>query len=334
MNLKSNSELRQDLVSGDWIVFAPGRAKRPYQLLKKVPKRKKVPKKGCPFEDPQKYGNRPAILTYPNKDKWAIQIIENKYPAVIHQKICGVLGRIGPFSTFPGIGHHDIIITRDHDKNFLGLSQEQANLVFQAFRDRYLMLYNDNCITYVSIFHNWGPAAGASIYHPHYQLIAIPVLPPDVSHSLDGSLRYFNQHKKCVHCVMIDWEKEKKKRVIFENDGAIAFAPFVSRNPFEIRVFPKKHLPYFENTYDQDIASVVEALRATLKGFKKNLKDPDYNFFIHTAPLKDKEKYSHYHWHIEVFPKVSTRAGFELGTGVEINNIDPDDAAKILRKKA
>lgn len=325
------SELRQDLVSGDWIVFSPGRAKRPYQLLEKVPKRKKVPKKGCPFEDPQKYGNRPAILTYPNKDKWAIQIIENKYPAVIHQKICGVLGRIGPFSTFPGIGHHNIIITRDHDKNFLDLSQEHANLVFQAFRDRYLMLYNDTCITYVSIFHNWGPAAGASVYHPHYQLIAIPVLPPDVSHSLDGSLRYFNQHKKCVHCVMIDWEKEQKKRVIFENDGAIAFAPFVSRNPFEIRVFPKKHLPYFENTYDQDIASVVEALRATLKGFKKNLKDPDYNFFIHTAPLKDKEKYSHYHWHIEVFPKVSTRAGFELGTGVEINNIDPDEAAKVLR---
>lgn len=326
-----NPELRKDLVSGDWIVNAPSRSKRP-RFIAKPQKRKKAPIKNCPFEDPQKFGNRQPILTYPNAHHWAIQIIENKYPAVVHKKTCGTLSHQGPYPVFPAIGHHDVIITKDHNKNFPHLNIEQANLVFQAFRDRYLMLYNDKCIEYVSIFHNWGPTAGASIYHPHYQLIAIPVVPPDVNHSLEGSARFFAKHKKCVHCVMIDWEKKEKKRVIFENDGAIAFAPFVSRSPFEIRVFPKKHLPFLENTYDHDIASVVEALQTTLRSFERNLNDPDYNFFIHTSPLKDKEKYGHYHWHIEAFPKAG-RAGFEFGTGVEINAVDPDLAAKTLRKK-
>ncbi len=326
----NNPELRKDLVSGDWIVNAPGRLRRPHQFISKQPKRKRAPKSGCPFEDPQKSGNNPPILLYPNSHKWAVQIIENKYPVVIHKKTCGVLGRKGPYDIFPAIGHHDIVITKDHDKNFPKLSTEQANLTFQAFRDRYLMIYNDQCIEYVSILHNWGPAAGASVYHPHYQMIAIPVVPPDVSHSLEGSARFFKANDKCVHCVMIDWEKKEKKRIIFENEGAIAFAPFVSRSPFEVRVFPKKHLSYFENTYDHDIASVVEALQVALRSFQRNLKDPDYNFFIHTAPLKNKEKYGHYHWHIEAFPRLVLRAGFEFGTGVEINIIDPELAAQTL----
>lgn len=327
----SKSELRQDPVSGDWIVISPGRAKRPEQLLGKIPKRKKVPKSSCPFEEPQKYGNPPAIFAYPNLKKWRLQVFENKYPALTHGMSVR-LSRTGPFSVLPGFGHHDLLVTRDHDKNFTHLPKEEANLVFQAFRDRYLMLYNDKNIDYISIFHNWGPAAGASIYHPHYQMIALPVVPPDVGHSLTGSARYWRERKRCVHCDMIDWEKKQKKRVIYENEWAIALAPFVSRSPFEIRIFPKKHLPYFENTYDEIIGYVVDALRATLKSFEKNLNDVDYNFFIHTAPIQDKEKFSHYHWHIECYPKVTIRAGFELSTGVDINVVDPDAAAKLLRR--
>ncbi len=326
-----NSELRQDPVSGDWIVIAPGRAKRPQQLLNDVPKRKKVSKKNCPFEDLQKSGNKPPILTYPNQHHWALQVLENKYPALVHRQLCGKPIRRGPYSILPGSGHHDLIVTYDHNKNFVHLSGEQANLVFQAFRDRSLMLSDDKCIAYISTFHNWGPSAGASVYHPHYQLIALPVVPPDVNHSLQGSGRFYREHKKCVHCLMIESERADKKRVIIENEGAIAFAPFVSRSPFEIRVFPKKHLPYFENTYDSDMASVVDVLRRTLAKVEKNLHDPDYNFFIHTAPMQNKENYRHYHWHIEIIPKVTVKAGFELGTGVEINVVDPDEAAKILR---
>ena len=330
-----NSQLRQDLVSGDWIVIAPGRAKRPVFRGKRKEERGKkrmvAPKSSCPFEDLQKTGHGEPILSY-GDGKWDLQILENKYPAFTHRNICAAIGKIGPYSVTETVGHHDILITRDHNKNFPKLPKAQARQVLEAFRDRYLMLLNDKCLAYVFILHNWGPKAGASVYHPHYQIISTPIVPPDVTHSLRGSERYFKKNKKCVHCVMIDFEKKNRKRIIYENAGAIAFAPFVSKNPFEIRIFPKKHLPYFENTLDLDIDSVVDTLQFSLRKLEKNLKDPDYNFFIHTAPIKDKAKYKMYHWHIEISPKININAGFELGTGVEINDLDPDEAAKLLRK--
>jgi len=328
-----NSELRQDLVSGDWIVIAPRRGQRPHQFLQKT-KRFKAPIKGCPFENPLKNGHE-LIFAYPEsastKNDWQVMVVKNKYPVFIHKKQCAKKFKKGPYSVVEGIGHHDLIITRDHHKNFPHLNKETANLVFQAFRDRYLMLFNDPYAVYVSIFHNWGPKAGASIYHPHYQMIALPVIPPDVNHSLSGSLRFFKKYKKCVHCTMIEYEKKEKKRIVYENKGAIVFTPFISREPFELRVFPKKHLPYFENTLDNDLELIVDALQKALLKIEKRLKDPDYNFFIHTAPILNKKKYKNYHWHIEILPKISISAGFELGTGIEITVVDPDEAAKILK---
>jgi UDPglucose--hexose-1-phosphate uridylyltransferase len=162
-------------------------------------------------------------------------------------------------------------------------------------------------------------------------MISIPVIPPDVEHSLAGSTDYFRKNKKCVHCSMIDWEKFDRKRIIFENDDAIAFAPFVSKEPFEFRIFPKKHLPYFEDTPKKDLVSVAMALKASLAMLEKKMPGIDYNFFIHTAPVKNKAKYGHYHWHLEVQPKISTAGGFELGTGIEITVVDPEEAAAFIR---
>ncbi len=329
-NMKS--QLRQDLVSGDWIVIAPGRSGRPHNFFKNPEKRIRAPKKGCPFESIGKINQKKPILIYGESKNWRLQIVENKYPAFVHKDVCASILKDGPYSIAEGVGHHDLVVTRDHNDNFSKLSKNDARQVFEAFRDRYLMLLNDKCLSYVSIFHNWGPKAGASIYHPHYQIISLPIIPPDVEHSLSGSVNYFKKNKKCVHCVMIEWEKKKKKRIIYENGGAIAFAPFVSKSPFEIRIFPKKHLPYFENTLDENIDYAVDALRHALKKIEKNLKDPDYNFFLHTAPISNKLNYKMYHWHIEVIPKVSIRAGFELGTGVDINPVDPDEAATLLSK--
>ena len=130
---------------------------------------------------------------------------------------------------------------------------------------------------------------------------------------------------------MVKWEKKENHRIVYENKSAIVLAPFVSREPFELRVFPKKHLPYFEDTPQNIMEDIVAALQKALAKIEKKLGDPDYNFFIHTAPLKDKKKYSHYHWHIEILPKFNISAGFEQGTGIEINPVDPDEAAKILR---
>ena len=155
------SQLRQDLVSGDWIVVAPGRAKRPHNLLNYV-KRKKAPKSGCPFEDPQKSGHEKPILVYGDAKNWQIQVLKNKYPLLTHKNICPVPLKMGPYLVEEAGGHHDLIITRDHNKNFLTLYKNEARQLFEVFRDRYLTLLNDKCLAYVLILHNWGPRAGAS----------------------------------------------------------------------------------------------------------------------------------------------------------------------------
>ena len=235
----------------------------------------------------------------------------------------------------PGYGYHEIVITKDHDNNFPKLGKKEAVLLFQAFRDRYTSIAEDNNMAYISIFHNWGPKAGASVYHPHYQILGIPVIPPDIDRSLSGSLQYAKKNKgACVHCTQIDWEKKQKKRVILENRHAIAFAPFVSKEPFEMRVFPKKHRSYFEKTNDKELEGIVDILHKTLNKLENALKSPDYNFFIHTAPVHNRTNHDHYHWHIEIFPRTNISAGFELGTTIEINPLDPDEAAAFLKKHA
>jgi UDPglucose--hexose-1-phosphate uridylyltransferase len=328
-----NSELRQDLVSGDWILIAPGRGKRPDQFVDKK-KNKKTPKSACLFEFPEKVSGGTVISAHPSIEHWRVQIVPNKYPVVAHDGIAAVFAKQGPYFIAPGVGHHDLVITKNHNKNFPKLNRSDANLLFQSFKDRYKVLAQDKYIAYVAIFHNWGHKAGASIYHPHYQMISIPVVPPDVEHSLKGSKDYFDKHNECVHCVEINWEMKERKRIIYENEHAVAFAPYVSRSPFEIRVFPKNHLSYFEDTGKEETDSVIEVLQKSLSLLEKSLNDPDYNFFIHTVPTRKKDDFTHYHWHIEIKPKISIPAGFELGTGIEINVVDPDEAAKFLTGSA
>lgn len=326
------SELRKDLVSGDWIVLAPHRAKRPHDFFR-VKVRRRASARGCPFE--WSLGeNAGVIMEYGAGGAWTLRVVPNKFPAFTHRRTCPAFVQRGIYMIAEGVGHHEILVTRRHDRNFADLSPRRASEVFQAFRDRYLMLAEDRCVKYVSMFQNWGSEAGASIYHPHYQIVAIPVVPPDVEHSLKGSRVYFARHKACVHCSIVAAERSARKRVVFENETAVAFVPFASRVPFELGVFPKRHAPFFEDSVDHCLDGVAEALQYSLRAVKRALRDPDYNFFIHTAPLRGKNRYGHYHWHIEVLPKLSKFAGFELGTGLEINPVDPDKAARMLRSAA
>lgn len=328
--MKQNKELRQDLVSGDWVLIASGRGKRPFQF--KEEKFIKPSKKNCIFENPEKAGGGGVIRSYPETGPWQLQIVPNKYPAITHESKASLRSKKrGPFLTIPGYGYHELLITRDHDKNFPKLTKKNAGFVFKAFQERYQDLAKDKKLANISIYHNWGPKTGASIYHPHYQMIAIPVIPPDVHRSLMGSGEFSKKHGSCVHCMQIDWERKEKKRIIYENEGAIVFAPFVSKEPFEMRVFNKQHLPYFEDLDEENLMYAVDALQTALEKLEKAINNAQYNFFIHTSPLKNKEKYEHYHWHIEIVPRLNISAGFELSTAVEINPMDPDDAAKLLR---
>jgi UDPglucose--hexose-1-phosphate uridylyltransferase len=330
-----HSEFRQDLVTGDWILIAPGRARRPLEFIKKQAVTRQVtPIATCPFEDPEASNQEKAMLRYGTPKKWEVQVLQNKFPAVALSPKDVTSGAHRVFHTLEGVGVHDLVISREHMKNYGDVPLSTLLLVFRALRERYRLIEKSaHAVAYVSMFHNWGPTAGASIYHPHLQMIGLPIIPPDITHSLTGSRTYHEAHDACVHCTIIAQEKKDGRRVIFENRGAIAFAPFTSRVPFELRIFPKQHSSYFESAGEAEIKSVAEVLKATLQMIKKRLHDPDYNFFIHTAPILEKQRYGHYHWHIEVEPKISTPAGFELSTGIEINVIDPDTAAAILLGK-
>jgi UDPglucose--hexose-1-phosphate uridylyltransferase len=329
------SEFRQDPVSGDWIVMAPERSLRPSNFSKKKEARVKAPRSTCPFEATQLETSPvwPPIISFPKLSNWRIVIVPNRFPALNHSGGLSKSLNIGPYHFQTGVGHHDLVVTRDHDKNFALLSRSRAIEVMTILGKRYRELSQDPGIVYTSSFFNWGPKAGASIYHPHYQILSLPIIPPDIQHSLNGSERYYKKHKKCVHCEMVKYEKRVRKRVIMESREAIVLAPFVSRVSYELRLFPKHHLPYFEQTSSKIISETSDLLRKTLRLLRDRLNDPDLNFFIHTAPLKDQNCYHHYHWHIEIVPKITVWAGFELSTGVDINTIDPDYVASFLRPK-
>lgn len=329
------SEFRQDPVSEDWIIVAPERAKRPDDFLPPRKKRPSTPKSACPFEDLKKSGNWPPLFLVPNDPRrWRVAAIPNKYPALVHGKSCFVPVADGPYVRASGIGYHDLIVTRDHRRNLADMSRKEAGELFAALVRRFHMADKDNCMAYVSVFYNWGSAAGASLYHPHYQVLTLPVIPADVEASLSGSAAYFKKHRRCVHCDILAYERKGKKRVIEENAGAIAFTPFVPKSRMEVSVYPKRHFPFFERTPESVLADAAALVGSMLRRVRKYLRDPDLNFFIHTGPIRDQRKYGHYHWHIDVIPKIyPPPGGFELSTGVDINAYDPDWLAAYLRGK-
>ena len=328
------NEFREDLVSGEWVLFATGRAQRPGLIKRVAPKAKVLPKSKCPFEDPEKYDNV-IVATYPSKktNDWSIKVVKNKYPAVLEGEV-GPLGSAGPFRIQEAKGRHEVVIFRDHDRFLHEFSKEDLAEVIRVYQERYLTILEHSSSKYALIFHNHGLRAGASISHPHSQIISIPVLPPDIKRSINGSEKFYREHKKRIYNVMIDWEKSEKKRIIYENKYFIAFCPFVSKTPYEVRIFPQESHAHFEKMPEEQLVYLSEILLVVLKKIQSALKNPDYNFFIHTAPLEGTAMDVHefYTWHIEILPKISTFGAFELGSGIDVNTIDPDDSAKLLRE--
>jgi UDPglucose--hexose-1-phosphate uridylyltransferase len=273
------------------------------------------------------------VLIFPKgatiKDGWEVVVFPNKYPAFSHgDSLCE--RTIGPYRVMDGIGFHEVVVTRDHFQNMAHFRAEKVKHVIDVFQERYLELMNEEHVNYISVFHNNGRQAGASIAHPHSQIIALPVTDPDLRRSLDGSRIFFETNKKCIHCSLLEWDLKDRQRIIFENDQFVALAPFASKVAFEVRVYPKEHKAYFERIKEDEKIKLAEVLQVALNKICKGLVDPAYNFFIHTSPC-DGKNYDHYHWHFEILPKTSIWAGFELGTGIQISTIEPEKAAEYLR---
>ena len=330
------SELRQDLVSGDWVAIATARARRPDAFMEKSQPRLVQPQADCPFEKLMHGG---ALAAYARDGSalggentaWWVQAIPNKYPAFGAGE-CAVFYRTGPYQWTAGVGFHEVIVTRDHVRSIAEMTHDEVVQIIRVYQERALAMREDACVKYISVFHNHGKNAGASLSHPHSQMIALPVIPPDVARSIRGSAEYFAAHGACAHCAIAGYELEAVARVIYENDHCVVIAPYASKTAFEMRIFPKKHRARFEETIAEERTALADALRISLAKLFRGLGDPDYNFFIHTAPAAPAREDSHYHWHMEIVPKTTIWAGFEIGTGIEISTIAPEDAAEFLRK--
>lgn len=330
--MKLISELRQDAVSGDWVVIATGRARRPHEFLTEKRPSFEQPKQTCPFETL----HQDALLVYgldgkKDQENWWVQAVPNKYPA-FGRGTCAVFHNVGPYQWTEGVGFHEVIVTREHSRSFAQMSHQEVLRVVHAYQERYLAMKNDTCVEYVSIFHNHGKGSGASISHAHSQIIGLPVIPPDVGRSLRGSARYFKEEKSCIHCLMLKYDLHDKSRIIYKNERFVVIAPYASKTAFEIRIFPKNHSAHFEEIDAEGSIYFADALRVSLGKLYKGLGDPDYNFFLHTGPTKNTKEFNHYHWHFEILPKTAIWAGFEIGTGIEISVITPEGAAVFLKK--
>ena len=330
MEKQDLNEFRQDLISGDWVLFATERAKRPYRKQNNEDAGY-ASKDTCLFENPMSSGNEP-VWFFPGEKDWRIAVVKNKFPSV-KPGVCGPEGSFGPFKVHPAVGNHDLFIYRDHDRHLADFSLEEMAEVIRAYKKRYKEIAHiGNCVRYVLIFHNFGRDGGASIYHPHSQIMSLPILPPDVSRSVRCSYNFFKEHGKSVYDQMVNWEMESGARIVYKNDKFVAFCPFVSRNPYEVRIFMKSGQPHFEELSDDFDNELADVLLVSLKKIKKALDNPSFNMFIHTAPVESSHSHDYYSWHIEILPRFSKLGGFELGTDVEMNAVDPDEAAKLLRE--
>jgi UDPglucose--hexose-1-phosphate uridylyltransferase len=339
---KFPSELRLDLVSKDWVVIATGRARRPETFKQERRKAEEVPKSACPFcnieaqEVPTLIFSNGKKINFKKGSKiprdWTTISVPNKFPAVLPHPELDKKTEGDLYQTINAVGFHEVVVTRDHKKQLAQFSTKQVKEVIDVYQGRYLSLMKEKFVNYVSIFHNHGLESGATIAHPHSQIITTPLIDADLRNALSNAQNYFKKNRKCVYCQMNKWEKKTRKRIVFENKDFVAVCPFASKSAFEVIISPKKHLPYFEKITDKEKWQLSEVFKNTINKLYKALNDPAYNFYLHTSPC-DGRKYPSYHWHWTILPKTSTWAGFEIGTRMEISTIEPEKAAEYLRKQ-
>jgi UDPglucose--hexose-1-phosphate uridylyltransferase len=290
----------------------------------------------CPFC----YGNEqktpPEVLAFrpggeANQPGWSVRVVPNKFPAL---GIEGELNRQGEgmYDKMDGIGAHEVIVeSPDHMLSMAEMTERQIEEVLWAFRDRVNDLKRDQRFRYIVLFKNHGEAAGASLEHSHSQLIALPVIPKRVKEELDGAKLYFDFKERCVYCDIIRQEIASAVRLVAETDRLLVLEPWAPRFPFETWILPKRHESHFETADNATLQNLAGVLRTTLRKLDKALEHPAYNFIVHSAPLQENHQ-AHYHWHIEIIPKLTKVAGFEWGTGFYICPTPPEESARFIRE--
>ena len=329
-------ELRKDPVVGRWVIIATDRARRPSDFVAE-PVRPVGTE--CVFCEGNEDKTPPELLagrspeSRPNGPGWSYRVVANKFPAL---RIEGELEPTGEglFDRMNGVGAHEVVIeTPTHAASLATLPVEAVADVLLAFRERMVDLKKDPRFEYVLVFKNHGEAAGASLEHPHSQLIATPIIPIMVAEEMAGAARYYAMKERCVWCDIQRQERRGGRRTIVEASGFLALAPFAPRFPFETWILPTVHRAAFEESGVDELRNLAELLSGFLRRMNRVLGDPPFNFMLHTAPLRGSELES-FHWHLEVIPKLTRVAGFEWGSGFFINPLPPEDAAAALRAES
>jgi UDPglucose--hexose-1-phosphate uridylyltransferase len=325
-------EFRKDPVTGQWVIIAGERANRPFAFtVSKHPPQEGV----CPFCRQQEKQTPSEVLAYrpagSSRDSpdWWLRVVPNRWPALVSHEPVRRAG-IGMYDMINGMGIHEVVIeTPRHDAHIGDMTTHEVEEILWAYRDRTVEMCKDPRLEYVMIFKNHQREAGASLDHPHSQIIATPIVPKRVEEELQGSQRYFEYKERCVFCDMIAQEVKDDERVVFDGGMFISFMPYASRFPFECWILPKEHASFFHDIQKNEVGNFANVLRETIRRIKVTLDDPPFNWILHTTPLHDNEN-QYYHWHMEIIPKLTRPAGFEWGTGFYINPYAPEAAAKVL----
>jgi UDPglucose--hexose-1-phosphate uridylyltransferase len=328
------SELRKDPVTGRWVIISSERRSRPSDF--RIERHHVQRDDYCPFCNGHEDLTPPEIFAYrsnggrPNGPGWDLRVVPNRFPAL---KVEGGLDREGDgmFDRMNGIGAHEVIIeTPDHDKTLASMTEGEIERVLSAFRARVLDLKQDRRFRYILLFKNHGAPAGATLEHPHSQLIALPIVPDFVREEIEGARHHYADKERCVFCDIVKQELAAARRVIVENADIVALAPYAPRFPFETWLVPRRHGSRFEDAAQHEFESLARLLKSVLLRVNRTLESPSYNLIVHSAPFSE-DASDAYHWHVELMPKLTRVAGFEWGTGFYINPTSPEEAARVLR---
>jgi len=323
--------LRQNIITQDWVVIAPGRARRPDDFIrpKSLPSKKND---SCPFCIGSDGYKKQDVIHY-HSDSDDVYVIDNKFPAFYEKKAStrSYYPEDGFYRERPSVGQHEVVIIKDHKQSLTKFPKSLTSEMFWAILERYNIIKEDDQVFSITPIYNHGPEAGASIDHPHAQIFASGIIANTVNREMDGAERYFGVNGICVYCDIIKHERKEKARIIYENDYFLAFAPFASRYPFEAWVIPKKHQSQFETSSRNEINEFADAAVEVLQRLEKVLPGLALNMYIRTLPttLEDSE---YYHWYLEIAPRLTLFGGFELGSGVIINVVPPEKAVEYLKE--
>jgi UDPglucose--hexose-1-phosphate uridylyltransferase len=339
------NELRKDYLLERWVVIATERSRRPTDLSK--PKQEAGKNTTCPMCVGNESMTPPAVMLYQKENgeikrgqdpltgerpkNWVVRVIPNLYPAFSPPRQPGDETKfVKNESLLDAIGHHEVIVeSPNHDEDPADTEMPQLELVINAYVDRLKELSAKQYVKYVSIFRNHGLEAGASLSHAHSQIIATPMIPTTILAEQSAAKMFYIEHGKCVFCDIIKQEA-KGPRLISEDSDFVVLAPYASINPMEFWILPKRHSPNILNLSPKEVSAFSKTLKKSLKALKDLVNDPPYNYGLHLA--LDPEMQNSYHWHLEVYPKLATWAGFEKSTGCYINTVTPETAADSLRK--